>query len=431
MTELSRPALQGLRVIELGTFISGPFAATLLADFGADVIKLELPGEGDPMRTLGAYPPGGDSSYWWRNMGRNKRSVALDVRTPEGRDVLGQLVETADILIENFRPGTLDRWGITPAWLKARRPKLIVVRISGFGQDGPWRDVPGFDRSAQAFSGLVHVTGEAGSPPQQAGLPVCDFTAGLWAAFGAAMALLGRERYASSAGSPGSSGGNEVDLALYETMIPFLKDMPQRYRHLGRITERTGNTPDYVAPGGAYLSGSGEWIFISGTGDRVFFRLMDAIGQPELRNAPTLQLNNDRVKHRPLIDGAINDWLQARSADEAVLALMAADVPAVKIHNIADLMNHPQVLARGNFCDVPEHNRGDVCLTAPVPRLAQGAGTIRWAGQDLGESTLAVLQGELGLTDVQIAGLRERGVIGGAINGGSGGISRSTSEGKP
>ena len=187
MTEPARPALQGLRVIELGTFISGPFAATLLADFGADVIKLELPGEGDPMRTLGAYPPGGDSSYWWRNMGRNKRSVALDVRTPEGKGVLGQLVATADILIENFRPGTLDRWGITPAWLRDKRRDLIVVRISGFGQDGPWRDVPGFDRSAQAFSGLVHVTGEAGSPPQQAGLPVCDFSAGLWAAFGAAM----------------------------------------------------------------------------------------------------------------------------------------------------------------------------------------------------------------------------------------------------
>ncbi len=412
MTATSLPALQGMRVIELGTFISAPFAATLLADFGADVIKLELPGEGDPMRTLGAYPPGGDSSYWWRNMGRNKRSVALDVRTPEGRDVLGQLVETADILIENFRPGTLDRWGMTPAWLKARRPNLIVVRISGFGQDGPWRDVPGFDRSAQAFSGLVHVTGEPGSPPQQAGLPVCDFTAGLWAAFGAAMALIGRERQ--------GHGGNEVDLALYESMIPFLKDMPQRYRHLGRVTERTGNTPDYVAPGGAYLTGSGEWIFISGTGDRVFFRLMDAIGHPELRIAPTLQLNNDRVTHRPLIDGAINDWLQSRSADEAVQTLMAADVPAVKIHNIADLMKHPQVLARGNFVDVPEHDRGDVCLTAPVPRLAQGAGTIRWAGQDLGESTLAVLQGELGLSDAQIAGLRERGVIGGVISGKSG-----------
>ena len=400
-----RPALEGVRVIELGTFISGPFAATLLADFGADVVKLELPGEGDPMRTLGAYPPGGDSSYWWRNMGRNKRSVALDVRTAEGRELLGRLVESADILIENFRPGTLERWGITPAWLKERRADLVVVRISGFGQDGPWRDVPGFDRSAQAFSGLVHVTGEPDSPPQQAGLPVCDFTAGLWAAFGAAIAMLGRLRH------PGG-GGNLVDLALYETMIPFLKDMPQRYRHLGRITERSGNTPDYVAPGGAYLTGSGEWIFISGTGDRVFLRLMDAISRPDLRDAPTLQLNNDRVTHRPLIDAAINAWLQPHSADEAVRALMAADVPAVKIHNIADLMNHPQVLARANFVDVAEHDRGDVCLTAPVPRLAQGAGAIRWAGQDLGESTAAVLQGELGLSDAQMAGLRARGVIG-------------------
>ena len=400
------PPLAGVRVIEIGTFISGPFAATLLADFGADVIKLELPGEGDPMRTLGAHPPGGDSSYWWRNMGRNKQSVALDVRTPEGRDLLGQMLQTADILVENFRPGTLARWGITPAWLKQQRGDLIVVHISGYGQDGPWRDVPGFDRSAQAFSGLVHVTGERGSPPQQAGLPVCDFTAGLWAAFGAAMAVIGRLRH------PGS-GGNEVDLALYETMLPFLKDMPQRWRHQGRITERSGNTPDYVAPGGAYLSGSGEWIFISGTGDRVFIRLMDAIGRTDLRDAATLQHNTDRVAQRPLIDAAINAWLQQHSADAAVQALMAADVPAVKIHNIADLMQHPQVLARGNFVDLPDHDRGDVCLTAPVPRLAHGPAALRWVGQDLGESTLAVLQGELKLSDAQIAGLRERGIIGG------------------
>src|SRR5258706_2173451 len=168
-------ALAGIRIIEIGTFISAPFAATLLADFGADVVKLELPEEGDPMRTLGAYPQGGDSSYWWSAMGRNRRSVALDVRPPEAREILGRLLETADVLIENFRPGTLDRWGITMEWMRSKRADLIVTRISGYGQDGPWRDVPGFDRNAQAFSGLVYVTGEADMPPQQAGLPVCDF----------------------------------------------------------------------------------------------------------------------------------------------------------------------------------------------------------------------------------------------------------------
>ncbi len=401
----STAALHGVRVIELGTFISAPFAATLLADFGADVIKLELPGEGDPMRTMGAAPPGSGSSYWWRAMGRNKQSVALDVRLPEGRELLGRLLQTADVLIENFRPGTLERWGITPAWLTAQRADLIVVRISGFGQSGPWRNVPGFDRSAQAFSGLVHVTGEASSPPQQAGLPVCDFTAGLWAAFGAAIALLGRQRQ-------GQHGGNEVDLALYESMLPFLKDMPQRYRHLGHITERSGNTPDYVAPGGAYRSGSGEWLFISGTGDRVFARLMAAIGRADLGALPELQHNASRVANRALLDAAINVWLAPRTADEAVQALMAADVPAVKIHNIADLMSHPQVLARGNFVDVPDHDRGDVCMPAPVPRLAHGGARIRWAGQDLGEATRSVLQGELKLSDAQLAGLEQRGVIG-------------------
>ena len=399
-----RPALAGVRVIELGTFISAPFAATLLADFGADVLKLELPGAGDPMRTLGAYPPDGESSYWWSSIGRNKRSVALDVRTPEGLNLFGRLLATADVLIENFRPGTLDRWGITPDWIKARRPDLIVVHISGYGQDGPWRDVPGFDRNAQAFSGLVYVTGEKDMPPQQAGLPVCDFNAGLWAAFGAVMALLGKLRH-------GDQGGNEVDLALYETMIPFLKDMPQRYRHMGRVTERTGNTPDYVAPGGAYMTGGGDWIFISGTGDRVYARLMKVVGRADMIESPMFKLNKDRVANRSLIDAAIDLWLKSRSTDEAIAAFQEADVPAVKIQSIADLMNHPQVIARGNFVDVPDHGRGDVCTTAPVPRLARMPASIRWPGQDLGESTLEVLRGELNLSDEEAADLKRRGVV--------------------
>lgn len=317
-------ALQGVRVIELGTFLSAPFAATLLADFGADVLKIELPNEGDPMRTLGSFPEGGDTSYWWSSIGRNKRSVALDIRTPEGREILGRLVETADILIENFRPGTLNRWGITPEWLKARRKDIIVVHISGYGQDGPWRDVPGFDRNAQAFSGLAYLTGEKDTAPQQAGLPVCDFNAGLWAAFGAVTAMLGKVMHKDSV-------GNDIDLALYETMIPFLKDIPMRYSREGKVTERTGNTPDYVSPGGAYLTGSKEWIFVSGTGDRVFTRLMAVVGRPDMPDMPMFKLNKDRVTHRKLIDDVINTWMQQRSTDEVIQAFQDADVPAVKI----------------------------------------------------------------------------------------------------
>jgi crotonobetainyl-CoA:carnitine CoA-transferase CaiB-like acyl-CoA transferase len=398
-------ALSGVRVIEIGTFISAPFAATLLADFGADVIKLELPEGGDPMRTLGAYPPGGNSSYWWSAMGRNKRSVALDVRTPDGREILGRLLETADVLIENFRPGTLDRWGITMEWMRGKRADLIVARISGYGQDGPWRDVPGFDRNAQAFSGLVYVTGEPDMPPQQCGLPVCDFNAGLWSAFAIVTALLGKLRHRAS-------GGNEIDLALYETMIPFLKDMPQRFRHQGRVTERTGNTPDYVAPGGAYCTGSGDWIFISGTGDRVFERLITAVGRPDMARSDQFRQNIDRVTHRKLLDDAINTWLGARTTDEALAQLQAEDVPAVKIQSIADVMTHPQVLARGNFIDVPDHGQGDVCMPAPVPRMATMAPQVRWPGEHLGESTRRVLQEELGLADEQIAQLEGRKVIG-------------------
>ena len=400
-----QPALKGVRVIEIGTFLSAPFAATLLADFGADVLKIELPGEGDPMRTLGSFPPEGDSGYWWSHIGRNKRSVALDVRKPEGRDIVGRLLETTDVLIENFRPGTLDRWGMTREWLAERRPDLIVVHISGYGQDGPWRDVPGFDRNAQAFSGLAYVTGEKETAPQQAGLPLCDFNAALWAAFGAVTALLGKLRHQET-------GGNEIDLALYETMIPFLKDMPMRYRREGRITERTGNTPDYVSPGGAYMTGSGEWIFISGTGDRVFTRLMGVVGRPDMPQQAMFKQNKDRVTHRKLLDAAINQWLSQHTTQQVLEAFLKAEVPVAKIQSIADLMEHPQVVARGNFVEVPTHDQGAICLSAPVPRLSRAPGTIRWPGQRLGESTLEVLQGELKLSDATLADLRSRGIVG-------------------
>jgi formyl-CoA transferase len=357
------------------------------------------------MRTLGAFPPEGDSSYWWSAMGRNKHSVALDVRTPQGREILGRLLEGADVLIENFRPGTLDRWGITLDWMRNRRSDLIVARISGYGQDGPWRDMPGFDRNAQAFSGLVYVTGEPDMPPQQAGLPVCDFNAGLWSAFAIVTALLGRLRHRTA-------GGNEIDLALYETMIPFLKDMPQRWRHQGRVTERTGNTPDYVAPGGAYRTGSGDWIFISGTGDRVFERLITAVGRPDMASAEQFRRNQDRVIHREQLDNAIGAWLRDRTTEQAIEQLQAADVPAVKIQSIADLMAHPQVRARSNFVEVPDHEHGAVCMPAPMPRMSEMAPAVRWPGERLGESTRRVLQDRLGMSDEALTLLHAQKVIG-------------------
>ena len=286
------------------------------------------------------------------------------------------------------------------------RPDLIVVRISGYGQDGPWRDMPGFDRNAQAFSGLVYVTGEKDTAPQQAGLPVCDYTSGLWAAFGAVTALLGKYRN-------GDTNGNEVDLGLYESMIPFLKEMPQRWRHQGIVTERNGNKPDYVAPGGAYRTGDGDWIFISGTGDRVFSRLMSLVGRADMIDSPRYRSNHDRVVARDEIDGAIDAWLLKHHTDEAVAALQAAEVPVVKIQSISELMDHPQVLARGNFVEVPDHDRGEVCFAAPIPRMARGAASVRWPGQDIGESTRDVLRGELQLSEETLADLARRGVVGG------------------
>jgi len=208
------------------------------------------------------------------------------------------------------------------------------------------------------------------------------------------------------------TGGNEIDLALYETMLPFLKDVPQSYRHLNTVTERSGNTPGYVSPGGSYRTGSGDWIFISGTGDRVFKRLMHVIGRADLANAPEFQQNRDRVIGRPVLDGAIDAWLSERSTEEALSVLAAAEVPADKIQSIADIMTHPQVIARGNFVEVPDHDRGDVCMTAPMPRLSEMPAMVRWPGQDLGESNDEILRGELGLSVELLEGLRQRGIVG-------------------
>lgn len=398
------PALRGVRVIELGTFISGPFAGALLADFGADVIKIELPKVGDPMRTLGAAPSAGDSSYWWSVMGRNKRSVGLDLRTAEGREILARLLPDTDVLIENFRPGTLEKWGIGPDWLREQRPNLILLRISGYGQDGPARDLPGLDRNAQAFSGLAYVTGDPKAPPQQSGLPISDYLAGLWGAFGVLVAMTGRLLQ-------GDDHGNEIDLALYEGTLPLLKDIPTTYRREGKIAERSGNTPDYVAPGGTYLTGEGDWLFISGTGDRIFSRLMKAIGRAELAKADKYLHNRDRVANRESLDALISEWTGARSTAEVVQLLEAADVPVARINSIKDLMSHPQVLARENFIDMVSDRTGTVCMAAPIPRLTHFGPTVRWLGEELGESTRRVLVSEAGLSEAEISQLEQRGVI--------------------
>jgi formyl-CoA transferase len=397
-------ALAGIRVIEIGTFISGPFASALLGDFGAEVIKIELPGVGDQMRALGTKPATSDSSYWWSMMGRNKRSVGLDVRTPEGREVLGRLVADADVFIENFRPGTLEKWGIGPEWLQQKRPGIIVLRISGYGQDGPLRGLPGFDRNAQAFSGLVYVTGDPGGPPQQAGLPISDYSAGLWGAFGVLAALVGRLLQ-------GDDQGNEIDLALYEATLPFLKDMPATYAREGNITERTGNTPDYVAPGGTYLTKDDDWVFISGTGDRVFARLMAAIGRDDLASLPQHRDNRDRVINRTCLDEAINAWTRARSTRDVIDSLEAFDVPVAKINHIGDVMDHPQVVARKNFVWLADEHVGNVPLAAPIPRMAHHGPSIRWLGEQLGESTRDILAGDLGLTESELQELETSGVI--------------------
>lgn len=396
--------LTGVRVVEVGTFIAGPFASTILADFGADVVKIELPGIDDGMRSLGVAPNDDADSYWWSTVGRNKRCIELDIRSDGGRPLFERLIADADVLIENFRPSSLASWGFSDERLRELRSDLIILHTSGYGQDGPWRGSPGFDRNAQAFSGIVSLTGSPEGDPQLVGVPICDYLAGVWGALGILVALAGRGRRADGT-------GNTIDLALYETILPLLGDLPLRYAAQGHVARRTGNKSQYVAPGGAFCASDGRWLFISATGDRVYRRLMTAIGRTDVADATEYAQAADRLRHREHLDGIVAEWIGARAADEVFEYLQSEDVPVTHINDIHDLMTHPQVLARGNFVSLGATS-GNLTVAAPVPRLAQRAGRVRWLGQRRGEATEAVLRGDLGLDDAEIAALRESGAIG-------------------
>jgi formyl-CoA transferase len=397
--------LSGVRVVEVGTFIAGPFASTILADFGADVVKIELPGTDDGMRSLGVAPNDDADSYWWATLGRNKRCVEIDIRSDGGRPLFERLIANADVLVENFRPGTLASWGFRDERLRELQPGLIILHTSGYGQDGPWRGNPGFDRNAQAFSGIVSVTGSPEGDPQLVGVPICDYLAGVWGALGILVSLAGSRRRSEGT-------GNTIDLALYETILPLLGDLPLRYGAEGHVARRTGNRSQYVAPGGAFCASDGRWLFISATGDRVFRRLMTAIGHGDVAEAAEYTQAANRLRHRDYLDGLVAEWVSARPGDAVFEYLQSECVPVTHINDIADLMTHPQVVARENFVSRPDSQSGSLRVAAPVPRLEQRPGTVRWLGQRRGESTETVLREDLGLSDEEIAALREAGAVG-------------------
>ncbi|MFZ5578341.1 MAG: CaiB/BaiF CoA transferase family protein [Pseudomonadota bacterium] len=412
-SSVPRGALDGLRVIELGSLIAGPFATRLMAEFGADVIKIESPAQGDdpggdPLRSWRKLHKG--ESLWWAAQARNKRCITVNLKHPEGRDIVLRLVERADVVVENMRPGALEKLGLGWEALRAVNPSLVMVRISGFGQSGPMRSQPGFGAIAEAMGGMRYVTGDPDRPPMRANLSLGDSIAALHAAFGALAAL--RHRDATGGRWNGSSGGEGqvVDVALTESVFNMLESTLMEYSYDGTVRQRTGTSIPGITPSNVYRSKGGEWVQISGNGDAIFRRLMLAIGRADMADDPGLARNPGRMARADEIDAAIQQWAATQQPDAIVQAMRAAEVPATRIYSIADVVADPQFQARGM---IEAHTLADgtpVDLPAPAPRLSQTPGATRWLGPALGAHTDEVLA-ELGLDAAQIAALRESGAV--------------------
>jgi formyl-CoA transferase len=395
--------LEGIRVLELGNFIAAPTAGRLLADFGAEVVKIERPGIGDELRRWRLH--GGDTSLLFRLMGRNKRSATLDLRTSEGRDLALRLVAASDVVLENFRPGTLERWGLGPDALYAANPDLVLVRISGYGQTGPYRDRPGFGGVAEAIGGLRALTGHPGQPPTRVGISLADSVAGLYAVIGALMGLLQRGR---------GTGGETVDVALYEAVYSLMESLVPDHDAFGVTREPAGTSLPGVAPSNTYPCGDGRYIVISGNGDAIFGRLMRAIGRADLADDPDLVDNAGRVARVDELDTAITAWTSTRSQDEAAGVLVAAGVPNGPILTAEEIIKDPHYTARGmherHAVRVDDGPDQEVTFAGIVPKLGRHPGSTRWMGRELGADTDQVLAG-LGVDLAERDGLRERGVI--------------------
>jgi len=397
-------ALAGIKVLELGTLIAGPFCARMLGEFGADVIKIETPDGGDPLRTWRVLKDG--TSLWWSVQSRNKKSLTLNLKDERGRAIARRLALDADIVIENYRPGVLEKWGIGYAQLKAENPAAIMVRLSGFGQTGPMKDQPGFGAIGESMGGLRYVSGHPDRPPVRVGVSIGDSVAALHGVIGAMMAL----RHRDATGGRLHGEGQMVDVALYESVFNLMESLVPEYDHAGVVRERTGGALPGIVPSNTYTTGDGEHIVIAGNGDAIFKRLMLAMGRIDLAGDPGLARNDGRVPRTAEIDDAIQRWCATQTIDGALAILQAADVPAGKIYSVRDMMSDPQFLAREMF---EQHRFADgtpVKLPAISPKLSATPGLTKWLGPALGEHTDAVL-GELGYSAAQIAALRSDGVL--------------------
>jgi formyl-CoA transferase len=392
-------ALAGVRVIEMGQLIAGPFAAKTLGEFGAEVIKIEPPGAGDPLRNWRLLKHG--TSVWWQVQSRNKRSVAIDLRQPEGQALARALVAEADVLVENFRPGTLEGWGMSPAELHALNPGLVILRISGYGQTGPYRDLPGFGVIGEAMGGLRHLTAEPGRVPVRVGVSIGDTLAALHGVIGVMMALYHRK--------VNGGAGQVIDVALHEAVFNVMESLIPEYSAFGAVREPAGSALPGIAPSNAYPCQDG-WVLVAGNGDSIFKRLMSAIGRDDLGQAHDLADNAGRVARVAEIDGAIADWTRPRSVQQVLDTMAAARVPAGRVYTARDIAEDPHYRARDMILQQPTRDGEMIEVPGIVPKLSGTPGTVRTNAPHVGDDTDAMLRG-MGLSVEQIAALRQKGII--------------------
>jgi formyl-CoA transferase len=386
--------LAGLKVVELGTLIAGPYCARLLAEFGAEVIKVETPGEGDPLRKWRKLHEG--NSLWWYAQARNKKSVAVNLKDPDGQEVVRRLVAGADILVENFRPGALEKWGLGYDGLSRDNPRLIMVRLSGFGQTGPYKDRPGFGAIGESMGGMRYITGYPDRAPVRVGISIGDSLAAMFGVIGALMALHHRTQ---------SGKGQVVDVALYEAVFAMMESMLPEYGMGGFVRERSGAALPGIVPSNTYPCKDGKYVVIGANADSIFRRMMRAIGRADLAEDPTLASNDGRVKRTQELDGVIGEWTSRHALDEVLAVLEKAEVPSGRIYSIADIAADLHYQARG-MIERHKLGEGELLLPGLVPKLSRTPGATRWIGPRLGEHTDEVLAA-LGYDAERIAALRK------------------------
>jgi crotonobetainyl-CoA:carnitine CoA-transferase CaiB-like acyl-CoA transferase len=395
--------LHGIRVLDVSTVYAGPITAMLLGDYGADVLKIELP-VGDPARTHGWSAPGPDGSrhgLWWKVIARNKEAMTLDVRTPEGREILLRLVSDADVMTENFRPGVLEGWGLGPEVLHAANPGLVLLRTTGFGQDGPYARRRAFGSLAEAMTGFAHLTGQPDGPPTLPPFGLADGVAGITGAFAVLTALRARDA---------GHGGQVIDMSLYEPLLGIMGPAPSAHDQLGVVPRRQGNRSRNSAPRNTYLTRDGHWVAVSSASTSVAARVVRLVGRPELADEPWFSSAHERVRHVDELDGAVQEWVAARDLDEVVAGFEEVGAALFPVYDVAQLLADPQVKARDSVTTIDDEDLGPLRMQNVWFRLDRTPGRVRFGGRRLGQDTEAVLA-RLGFGTVEIAALRTAGVV--------------------